>query len=597
MPDVAANAEAASPTPRRLRPLLALRPYIARYPYMVVAALAALILSAATMLTVPVAVRRMIDHGFSGGDGLFIDRYFAVMIAIGLVLALASAGRFYAVNWLGERVVADLRANVFRHLATLGPAFYETTHSGEIMSRLTADTTQIKAAAGTALSQALRNMIMLLGALTMMFVTSVTLAALALAAIPAIVFPLLAYGRAVQRLSRAAQDRLADASAYAADNLGAVRTMHAFGQEAAVSGRFAAAVERAFEAARSRLVARAGLTAIAIFLVVSGIVGVLWFGSRLVVSGEISGGRLGQFVLYAVFAAGAIAELAEVWGELAQAAGAAERLVELLAARSEIRAPARPKALPVPPLGTIAFEGVRFAYPTRPGISALNGVTFAIERGETVAIVGPSGAGKSTIFNLLLRFYDPQSGVVAVDGLAIADVDPQALRSRMALVAQDVALFDDTVAENIRYGKPDASDADVRRAAAAAQADGFIAAMPQGYATRLGERGVTLSGGQRQRIALARAILRDAPILLLDEATSALDAESEVAVQKALERVMEGRTTLVIAHRLATVQRATRILVMEGGRIVEEGRHADLVRRSGLYSRLAELQFALDAAQ
>jgi ATP-binding cassette subfamily B protein len=597
VPDAAANAEAAPPAPRRLRPLLALRPYIARYPRMLVAALLALILSAGAMLTVPVAVRRMIDHGFGGGDGVFIDRYFAMLIVIGLVLALASAGRFYTVNWLGERVVADLRANVFRHLAALGPAFYERTHSGEIMSRLTADTTQIKAAAGTALSQALRNMIMLLGALTMMFVTSPTLAAMAIAAIPAIVFPLLAYGRAVQRRSRAAQDRLADASAYAADNLGAARTMHAFGQEATVAGRFAAAVERAFEAARSRLVARAGLTAIAIFLVVSSVVGVLWFGSRLVIAGEITGGRLGQFVLYAVFAAGAIAELSEVWGELAQAAGAAERLVELLAARSEIRPPARPKPLPVPPLGTIAFDDVRFAYPTRPEVSALNGVTFTVARGETVAIVGPSGAGKSTIFNLLLRFYDPQSGIVAVDGLSVADVDPRALRSRIALVPQDVALFDETVADNIRYGRPGASDVEVKRAAAAAQADGFIGALPQGYATRLGERGVTLSGGQRQRIALARAILIDAPILLLDEATSALDAESEVAVQKALERVMQGRTTLVIAHRLATVQRATRILVMEQGRIVEEGRHADLVRRGGLYSRLAELQFALDAAQ
>jgi ATP-binding cassette, subfamily B, bacterial len=592
-----ANAEAASPTSRRLRPLMALRPYIARYPTMVAFALAALILSAGAMLSMPVALRRMIDHGFSGGDGEFIDRYFAMLILIGLVLALASASRFYAVNWLGERVVADLRADVFRHLAALGPAFYEKTHSGEIMSRLTADTTQIKAAAGTALSQALRNTIMLVGAATMMFVTSPMLAALAVATIPAIVFPLLAYGRSVQRLSRAAQDRLADASAYAADNLGAARTMHAFGQEASVSGRFAAAVERAFEAARSRLVARAGLTAIAIFLVVSSIVAILWFGSRLVISGEITGGRLGQFVLYAVFAAGAIAELSEVWGELAQAAGAAERLVELLAARSDIRAPARPKPLPVPPVGVIAFRDVHFAYPTRAEIPALNGVTFVVEPGETVAIVGASGAGKSTVFNLLLRFYDPQSGVVAVDGLSVADVDPQALRARMALVPQDVALFDETVADNIRYGRPEASDAEVRRAAEAAQADGFVSALPQGYATRLGERGVTLSGGQRQRIALARAILRDAPILLLDEATSALDAESEMAVQKAVARVMQGRTTLVIAHRLATVQRATRILVMEHGRIVEEGRHVDLVRRDGLYSRLAELQFMLDAAQ
>jgi ATP-binding cassette subfamily B protein len=530
---------------------------------MVALALVALILSAAAMLTVPVAVRRMIDVGFAGHDGGFIDLYFVTLIGIGLVLALASAARMYAVNWLGERVVADLRAEVFRHLATLGPAFYDKTHSGEVMSRLTADTTQIKAAAGSALSQALRNVIMLLGALTMMFVTSPMLATLALAAIPLIVFPLLAYGRAVRRLSRAAQDRLADASAYAAENLGAVRTMHAFGQEATVSRRFAAAVERAFAAARSRLLARAGLTAIAISLIVTSIVAILWFGSRLVIGGDISGGRLGQFVLYAVFAAGAIAELSEVWGELAQAAGAAERLLELLAARSEIQAPARPRPLPVPPLGSVAFRDVRFSYPSRPGISALNGVSFEVARGETVAIVGPSGAGKSTIFNLLLRFYDAQSGTVAVDGLSVADVDPHALRSRIALVPQDVALFDDTIAENIRYGRPDAGDADVIAAARAAQAESFIAALPHAYDTRLGERGVTLSGGQRQRIALARAILRDAPILLLDEATSSLDAESEVAVQEALQRLTASRTTLVIAHRLATVQRASRILVMD----------------------------------
>jgi ATP-binding cassette subfamily B protein len=581
----------------RLRPLLALKPYLLRYPSMLVVALSALVASAVAMLVVPVAVRRMIDHGFSGGDGAFMDQYFTMLIVIGLALALASATRFYAVNWLGERVVADLRDEVFRHLATLGPAFYEKTHSGEVMSRLTADTTQIKAAAGSALSQALRNGIMLIGALVMMFVTSPTLSFLALAAIPAIVFPMLAYGRAVRRLSRAAQDRLADASAYAADNLGAVRTLTAFGQEASVSGRFAVAVERAFAAARSRLLARAGLTAIAIFLVVSSIVGILWFGSRLVISGEMSGGRLGQFVLYATFAAGAMAELAEVWGELAQASGAAERLAELLAERSEIANPPQPKRMPFPPQGTVSFQDVRFAYPARPGVSALNGVSFDVAAGETVAIVGPSGAGKSTILNLLLRFYDPQCGRVVVDGVATREADLKELRARFALVPQDWTLFDDTLAENIRYGRPNASLKEVRRAAAAAHADSFIEALEQGYDTRIGERGVTLSGGQRQRIALARAILRDAPILLLDEATSALDAESEVAVQKALERVMANRTTIVIAHRLATVQRATRILVMDQGRIVEQGRHADLIRQGGLYGRLAELQFTLDAAQ
>ena len=415
-----------APGRRQLRPLIALWPYIWRHPGMVLAALVALVASAAAMLTVPVAVRGMVDFGFagSGGDGGAIDGYFLALIAVGLVLAMASAARMYAVNWLGERVVADLRSEAFGHLARLGPAFYETTHSGEVMSRLTADTTQIKAAAGSALSQALRNLIMLTGALIMMFVTSPTLSALALAAIPAIVFPLLAYGRAVQRLSRAAQDRLADASAYAADHLGAVRAMVAFGQEAAVARRFAAAVERAFAAARARLLARGGLTAIAIFLAVTGIVGVLWFGARMVVAGEMSGGRLGQFILYAVFAAGALAELAEVWGELAQAAGAAERLVELMAVRPQIAAPAHPKPLPVPPLGTVEFRGVRFVYPSRPGVSALNGVSFRVAPGETVALVGPSGAGKSTIFNLILRFYDPQEGAVVVDGRSVAEVDP-----------------------------------------------------------------------------------------------------------------------------------------------------------------------------
>jgi ATP-binding cassette subfamily B protein len=582
---------------RQLQPLMALWPYIRRHPGMVLAALVALVASAAAMLTVPVAVRRMIDSGFTAHDGVLINSYFAALIGIGAALAVASAGRFYAVNWLGERVVADLRAHVFRHLAMLGPAFYETTHSGEVMSRLTADTTQIKAAAGTALSQSLRNFIMLTGALIMMFVTSPALAALALAAIPAIVFPLMAYGRSVQRLSRRAQDRLAEASAYAADNLGAVRTMVSFGQEDAVAGRFAGAVDRAFDAARSRLVARAGLTAVAIFLVVASVVAILWFGSRLVIAGGISGGRLGQFVLYATFAASAMASLAEVWGELAQAAGAAERLSELLAVQPALRTPAHPRPLPSPPLGSVSFSNVRFAYPARPDLPALAGVSFEVKRGETVALVGPSGAGKSTIFSLILRFYDADSGLVAIDGVPVAEADPRELRRRIALVPQDVAIFDDTIAANIRYGRPEATRAEVEQAAQLAQIDGFIAGLKQGYEEKLGERGVALSGGQRQRIALARAVLRDAPILLLDEATSALDAESEFAVQKALERLTADRTTLVIAHRLATVQRATRILVMDEGRIVEEGRHAELLRKGGLYARLAELQFALDAAQ
>lgn len=580
-----------------LRPLLALKPYLMRHRWMVVGAMVALVVSAAAMLTVPMAVRRVIDHGFAGSDGRLIDQYFAMLIAIGAVLALASATRFYLVNWLGERVVADVRYDIFRHLTELGPAFFERTHSGEVMSRLTADTTQIKAAAGTALSQAMRNAIMLIGALAMMLVTSPKLSALVLVAIPAIVIPLVAYGRVVRRLSRAAQDSLAEASAYASENLVAVRTMQAFGNESAVSRRFGNAVEDAFQSARRRLKARAGLTAMAIFLVVASVTGVLWFGAASVVTGEITGGRLGQFVLYAVFAAGAMAELSEVWGEISQAAGAAERLSELLAEVPEIRSPDNPVALPEPASGAVAFEAVRFSYPSRPEAAALNGFTLDIAPGETVALVGPSGAGKSTVLSLLLRFFDPIDGQVRVDGVDIRTVDLAKLRARIALVPQDVALFADTVAANIAYGSETATREEVVAAAVAAQADGFIRALPQGYDTRLGERGVQLSGGQRQRLAIARAILKDAPILALDEATSALDAESEVLVQRALERLMQGRTTLVIAHRLATVQKADRIVVMDEGRIVEIGTHAELTGTGGLYSRLAKLQFDREAAE
>lgn len=582
---------------RSLRPLLGLKPLILRYPKSLAAAGIALVVSAGAMLAVPMAVRRMIDDGFGSRDGQLIDKYFLSLILIGLVLAIASASRFYFVNWLGERVVSDLRRDVFRHLSRLGPAFFEQSHSGEIMSRLTADTTQIKAAAGTALSQALRNLIMLFGALVMMLVTSPRLSLLVLIAIPAIVLPLVAYGRVVRRLSRRAQDTLAEASAYAAENLGAVRTMQAFNHEQQVAARFTTAVERAFEAARDRLKARAGLTALAMFLVVASVVGVLWFGAASVVSGEMSGGRLGQFVLYALFAAGALAELSEVWGEMSQAAGAAERLTELLAIEPEIRSPANPVALPAAGKGEIAFENVGFAYPTRRDVAAIEGLSFRVAPGETVALVGPSGAGKSTLFSLLLRFYDPISGRILIDGVDIKTADLADLRARISLVPQDVAIFADTVLENIRYGSPEASLADVRRAAAAAQASEFIDALPQGFDTQLGERGVMLSGGQRQRIAIARAILKNAPILLLDEATSALDAENEMAVQKALEEVMKDRTTLVIAHRLATVQKADRILVLEEGRVVEEGTHASLAKSGGLYGRLAKLQFGREAAE
>jgi ATP-binding cassette, subfamily B, bacterial len=581
---------------RSLRPLLELRPYLWRYKGMIAAAAVALVASAMAMLAVPVAVRGMLDQGFSSLDRASIDRAFLMLISIGAVLAAASSARFYFVNWLGERVVADVRAAVFQHLATLGPAFFERTQSGEIMSRLTADTTQVKAAAGTALSQAVRNLIMLVGAFTMMVVTSPRLSVLVLVAIPLIVLPLVAYGRAVRRLSRRAQDTLADASAYAAENLSAVRTMQASTNEPTVIARFSGAVGAAFEAARSRLLARAGLTALVILLAVSGVVGILWYGAGLVVAGQMTGGTLGQFVLYALFAAGALAELSEVWGEVQQAAGAAERLTELLAVRSDIVSPASPRPLPEPSEGRIAFRNVTFAYAGQSAVPAVTEVSFSVAPGERVAIVGPSGAGKSTIFALLLRFYDPVAGTITLDGIPLPEADLRALRQRIALVPQDPALFADSIAENIRYGTPDASRADIEKAAVAAQADGFIRALPQGYDTPVGERGITLSGGQRQRIAIARAILRDAPILALDEATSALDAESEVAVQRALDTVMKGRTTLVIAHRLATVQRVDRILVLDGGRLVEQGTHASLVAAGGLYARLAELQFSQSEA-
>ena len=580
---------------RSLKPLRRLAPYLARYKGMVAAALLFLVMAAGTTLTLPLAVRRMIDHGFSGGDSIFIANYFSMLIVIASVLAAASAGRYFFVITLGERVVADIRRDVFDHVTELSPAFFDTAQSGEIVSRLTADTTQIKSAVGATASLALRNTMLGLGALGMMVYTSPKLSGLVIAAIPVIVLPLVAFGRSVRRKSRAAQDTLANATAFASEQIGSVRTMQAFTNEPLVRGRFSNAVEAAFGAAKSSVRARAVLTFFAIFTIFSSVVAVLWFGSRDVLSGAISAGTLGQFLLYSVFAAGALGALSEVWGELSQAAGAAERLTELLVEAPLIAAPANPQKMPEPAQGSVAFDKVSFAYPTRPDAAALHGLSFAVKPGETVAIVGPSGAGKSTVFSLLLRYYDPVSGTIAIDGIALRKADPREVRSRIAIVPQDVTIFADTAAGNIAFGKPGASADEIVAAAKAAHADEFIRAMAQGYDTEVGERGITLSGGQRQRIAIARAILRDAPVLLLDEATSALDAESERLVQDALEKLMEGRTTLVIAHRLATVLKADRILVLDEGRIVEEGTHASLVKQGGVYARLAKLQFETGA--
>jgi ATP-binding cassette subfamily B protein len=587
----AAVPASAPPPARKLRPLVSLLPYVGRYRWQASAAVVALLAAAITTLVVPIAVRRMIDFGFSRESASLIDSYFTVMIAVAAVLALSSASRFYLVTTLGERIVADLREEVFGHLVSLSPAYFDIAKSGELISRLTADTTQIKAAVGASVSVALRNVVLFAGAATMMVVTSPRLSAFVLAVIPVIVLPLYGFGRAVRRRSRAAQDTLADASAYASELIGATRVLQAFTNETLARHRFGAAVERAFLAARDSIRARAVLTAIAIFLVFASVVVVLWIGAQDVVAARISAGRLSQFLLYAVLAAAGLGQLSEVWGEVSQASGAAERLFEILHVRPAILSPARPVSLPQPPRGEVSFADVRFCYPARPTSLVLDGVSFGVRRGEKVAIVGPSGAGKSTIFNLILRFYDPLSGLVRFDGVSLLEIDLVALRRSIALVPQDVVVFATSVRENIRFGRPGATDAEVARAAEAALALEFIDRLPQGFDTTVGERGTTLSGGQRQRIAIARAILRDAPLLLLDEATSSLDAESETLVKTALDRLMADRTTLVIAHRLATVLSCDRILVMEAGRIVEEGRHEKLVASGGLYARLAKLQF------
>ncbi|MCI9864531.1 ATP-binding cassette domain-containing protein [Rhizobium skierniewicense] len=573
------------------KPLASLFPYLKRYRGLVAAAIFALVLSSAMTLALPLAVRRIVDHGFAGADGAMINNYFAMLLAIAVVLALASAMRYYYVMTIGERVVADLRRDVFAHLTSLSQAFFDVNHSGELASRLTADTVQIRSAFGSSASQALRNILLCLGAVVMMVYTSPSLSGLALLAIPLIVFPLIAFGRSVRSRSRITQDALATSSAFAAETVSASRTIQSFNAEVLANSRYNNAVETAYRGARAAISARAVLTAVAISFVFGSVVAILWYGAHGVLNGTISAGTLSQFVLYSVIAASSLGQLSEVWGELSQAGGAAERLSELLQERSPVENPAAPVALPAPARGEASFESVAFHYPQAVGRPILSDLSFKVAAGETVAIVGPSGAGKSTVFSLLMRFYDPQNGRIMVDGTDIRSVTLEELRSRLAIVPQDVAIFAASIHDNIAFGKPNASREDVQAAAIAAQADGFIAKLGSGYDTIVGERGVTLSGGQRQRIAIARAILRDAPILLLDEATSALDAESETLVQKALDQLIAKRTTIVIAHRLATVLKADRILVMDEGRIIEEGTHQSLSRQGGLYAKLAHLQF------
>lgn len=582
------------PQGRGLRPLFSLMPIVLKYPWQLGGAFLALVAASAATLAIPVGVRGMVDQGFSTESAASIDQAFIFLMVLATAMAVASATRYFFVTRLGERVTADLRSNVFGNLLTLSPSFYETVRTGEILSRLTADTTLVRVVLTSSMSVALRNVFLFFGGAVMAALTAPGLSALVLLALPVIVLPLIGFGRLVRGLSRTSQDRLADTGAFASEALQAIKVVQSFNHEEQDRRRYEGVVERAFEAARKHVTARAFMTAIIITLAFASIVGVLWMGARAVIAGDMSGGTLSQFIIYAVICATSLAALSEVWGEFQMAAGAAERLSELLHAKSAIQVAARPKMLPVPPQGRVAFSDVSFRYPLRPEASALHGFELDVAPGETVALVGPSGAGKSTVFQLLLRFYDPNSGSIQIDGVDLKDADTEDFRQRIAFVPQETVVFGTSVRENIAYGRPDASDAEIRAAAEAAHAHEFISQMPEGYDTELGERGVTLSGGQRQRLVIARALLRDAPILLLDEATSALDSESEALVQAALERLMAGRTVLVIAHRLATVTKADRIAVLDGGTIVAQGTHSELVAQGGLYGRLARLQFDLD---
>jgi ATP-binding cassette, subfamily B, bacterial len=579
------------PKAKNLRPLLRLLPFLMQYRSRVVIAFIALLVASSATLVIPVALRRVLDNGFTVQNAALVNQYFLVMFAVVAALAAGSAVRFYYVMWLGERVVADVRDALFRHVINLTPSFYETQKTGEVVSRLTADTTQIKSAFSSTASIALRNMVMLIGALTMMIYTSPRMSGLAALAIPAVVLPLVVYGRRVRALSRKAQDTLASSAAFAQERLSGITAIQSNTQESATTTTFGKATIEAFQAAQSRTFARSILTFAIIGVSLGAIVALLWFGAREVLAGNLTGGTLGQFVLYAIFASSSLGQLSEVWGEVQLAAGAAERISELLDEKPAIASPAWPAILPKPVKGSVAFTKVDFRYPARPEAKVLSNISFTAKPGEVIAVVGPSGAGKTTLYALLQRFQDPEHGTVTLDGIDVSTLALEDLRGSIATVPQDPTIFSGTIADNIRLGRPEATEAEIVAAAKAARVAEYAEKLPLKYETLLGERGVTLSGGQRQRLAIARAILRNAPVLLLDEATSALDAESEAMIQEALEGLTKGRTTLVIAHRLATVRGADRIIVLDHGKIVGEGTHAQLLKKSPLYARLAKLQF------
>ena len=574
---------------RELGALRALVPFIAPYRPLMFAAILALVVTAMISLMLPLAVRRVIDN-FGSGEEL-LDQYFIAALVIAGFLAVGTGLRYALVTRFGERVVADIRKAVFDRVISMSPAFYENIMTGEVLSRITTDTTLILSVIGSSVSIALRNMLIFSGGLVLMLFTSAKLTGMVLLIVPAVVIPILVLGRKLRVISRQNQDWIAASSGNASESLGAVQTVQAFTNEAASRGQFAQMTEESYDAARRRIQTRALMTVIVIFLVFAGVVGVLWMGARDVRAGDMTAGALVQFVIYAVMVAGGVAALSEIWGELQRAAGATERLVELLQTEDTVQDPLQPAVLPSPVAGRITFENVAFSYPARPGVQALDGISLTINPGETVAFVGPSGAGKTTIIQMILRFYDPQSGRITLDGIDLRDMARAQFRRSVALVPQDPVIFATSARENIRFGRPEATDAEIEAAAEAAAAHGFISALPDGYDSYLGERGVMLSGGQKQRIAIARAILRDAPVLLLDEATSALDAESEGAVQAAVDKLSADRTTLIVAHRLATVKKADRIVVLEAGRIIDTGTHDELVGKGGLYARLARLQF------